>query len=384
MTRCKHIFLALGTAALLTGGCGSDSGLASLRQGMAAFDEGNYAGAIPHLKQAAKRMPDAAVVYYHLGVAHLEQGEMDAATAALNAALELDPTHARAQICLGQVAYHKSAFAEARKRFRLAQKAQDKETQAAALNGLAMVEAAEERHDMARLNLLKALRLTPYPPAFYNLASYYRDTFNLRQDALDNFEMYLRVADKGDAHHRKAENNVASLRAALERTAAEQRGTRRDEAAATRLIGEAIAAQNANQLTRATRVYREALAADPLAFNAAYGLGMTCKRLGQRAEALEAFKRAATLNPGHQDSYLEAAELAFGLRRYEEAAKILDGAIARNPRNAASAELMVKIRHAEGRHGEARAYGEYYLSLLPADAKGRDVYAAWLSDLPVE
>lgn len=157
---------------------------------------------------------------------------------------------------------------------------------------------------------------------------------------------------------------------------------RRDPAAASKLLQDGIAAQSAKQFSKAIKAYREALAADPLTFNAAFGLGMLYKRQGLKSEALEAFKRAASISPGHQDSYHQAAELAMQLRRYDDAEKILDRAIARSPYNPVSADLMARIRYAEMRFAEARVYGEFYLSLLRENDKNRPIYEKWVKSLP--
>jgi Flp pilus assembly protein TadD len=90
---------------LLAGGCGSNSGLSDLQQGMAAFNGKNYAAAIPCLNRAAKRITDSADLYYTLGLSHLYLGELDPAQAAFGAALELKPEHGEAIACLGQIAY---------------------------------------------------------------------------------------------------------------------------------------------------------------------------------------------------------------------------------------------------------------------------------------
>ena len=385
----RNAFLLLGAGGLLACGCGSDSGQRSLREGMAAFNEKNYAEAITQLARATQRITDSADLYYHLGAAHLEKGEPEPAAAAFNAALELNPRHGEALAGLGQVAYYKKDMAQARSCFEraLAAAVSSDAAKASILNGLALVEASQQRNDLARLHLLRAQQACKlYAPSLYNLASLYRDAYNLREEALDQFELYLRVADKQDPYYAKAENNVKRLRLNVERTQAEELDAmRRDPAAAARLLHDGIAAQSAKQYPKAIKAYRDALAADPLTFNAAFGLAMIYKRQGQRAEALEAFKRAAAINPGHQDSYCEAAELAYQLKRYDEAEKILDRAIARSPYGPAGAELMARIRYAESRFPEARAYGEFYLSLLrPNDRANNGAYEKWVKALPAK
>ena len=50
-----HMLLFLFLSGLLAGGCGSKSGLSDLQQGMTAFNQKNYAAAIPCFNRAAKR-----------------------------------------------------------------------------------------------------------------------------------------------------------------------------------------------------------------------------------------------------------------------------------------------------------------------------------------
>ena len=386
----KTCLLILGASGLLVCGCGSDSsGQNALREGMAAFNEKNYAAAITHLTRATQRITSSADLYYHLGCAHLEKGEPEAAAAAFNAALELNPLHGEALAGLGQVSYYKKDLAKARDYFRqaLAATVSSDDAKASILNGLALAEAALQHYDLARLYLLEAQQASPkYAPSLYNLASLYRDTYNLREEALAQFETYVSLADKKDPYLEKGENNVKRLRLNVERTRTEEMDAlRRDPEAAAKLLHDGIAAQSAKQFSKAIKCYRDALAADPLAFNAALGMAMVYKRQGQKAEAMEAFKRAAAINPSHQDSHLQAAETAVQLKRYDEAEKILDRAIARNPYSPASAYLMVSIRHAESRLAEARAYGEFYLSLLRGDEKKNSAaFEKWVKKLPAK
>lgn len=387
MIRTEILFL-LGACSLLACGCGSDSGQSALRQGMAAFKDKNYPEAITCLNRATQRITDSADLYYHLGCAYLEKGELEPATAAFNAALDLQPQHGETLAGLGQIAYYKKDLPKAQAFFEraLAAAVSSDDAKASILNGLALAQAGQQRNDLARLYLLRAQQVSRmYAPSLYNLASLYRDVYNLREEALDQFELYLRVADKQDRYFEKGENNVNRLRLNVERTQAEELDAlRRDPAAAARLLHEGISAQSTKQYPKAITCYRDALAADPLTFNAAFGLAVIYKRQGQRAEALEAFKRAAAISPGHQDSYLQAAELAVQLKRYDEAEKILDRAVARSPYNPASAELMARIRYAEARLPEARVYGEFYLSLLRGDNKNRAAYEKWVRSLPAK
>lgn len=367
-------------------GCGTDSGQKALKQGLAAYKEKNYAAAVTHLNRAGKRLTGSVPLYYHLGLAHLHQGEIEPAQAAFAAALELAPGHAASKVCLGQIAYLQNDLAQAQTCFDEALAVTEApEERARILTALGLTEMGRNRNDLARLYLIRAQQAhRAYAPAYYNLASLYRDAFNLREEALDQFELYVRLADRDDRHVEKAENNIKRLRLNLTRIREEaSEGVRRDPATAARLLQEGARLHaDHRQSAKAVKAFRDALAADPLTFSAAYGLAMAYKAQGRRAEAMEAFRRAAQINPDHQDSYHQAAELAFQLKRYVEAGKLLDRAIARSPFQVASAELMARIRHAEGRLPEARAYGEYTLSLMHPNAKGRRAYEQWVRSLP--
>ena len=383
-----QIFLVFAACGLLVCGCGgSGSGQSAMRRGMTALEERNYPEAIAYLTRASERIAGSANLYYHLGYAHWQNGEPNPAAVAFSAALELNPKHGEALTGLGQIAYYTNNLPQASQLFRQALTEADiasADARASILNSLALTEKGLGRNDQARLYLLRAMQIDRrYAPALYNLASLYRTPYNLHEEALDQLEMYVRIADKNDAHLEKAHSYITRLRAIVERTKAEtQTSIRRDLAAATRHLDEGVQAQSEKQFPKAIKSYRAALAADPLAFNAAFGLAMVCKRLNQSADALEAFKRAGAINPNHQDSHLMAAELAVQLRRYEEAEQILDRAIARSPYNPASARLMASIRHAQNRLPEARAYGEFYLSLLRADDQERVNYEKWVRALP--
>lgn len=383
------VFLLLGACGLLACGCGSDSsGQNALRKGMAAFNEKNYSAAITYLTRATQRIADSADLYYHLGCAHLEKGDLEPAAAAFNAALELNPRHGEALGGLGQVAYHKKDLAKAAATFRraLAADLSSDVAKASVLNALALTEQGLQHPDLARLYWIEAQLACPrYAPALYNLASLYRDAYNLREEALDQFELYVRITDKNDPYLEKGQHNIKRLRDNVERSRSEEMDAlRRDPDAAAKLLHEGILAQSTKQLNKALKCYRDSLAADPLAFNAAFGMGMVYKKLGQRAEAIQAFKQASAINPVHQDCYQLAAELALQLKHYDDAEKILDRAIARSPKNAANADLMVRIRYAETRYAEARAYGEFYLSLWKGSAKDKTAFEKWVKALPAQ
>lgn len=366
-------------------GCGGSSGHRALRDGVAAFKNQSYERAVGHFNRAAKRISDSPELYYNLGRCYQELGQIDGAKAALEAALDLDPDHVDSLTALGQVAYHQKEFDQAYKVLKRALAlSQPGNQRARILNSISLVEGAFERTDMERVALLRAIREDRlYAPAYYNLASIYRDKYQLYEEALDNFELCVRLLDKNDHYHEKAGRVITRLRANVDRTRSEENDRiQRDPAKAATLLRQGETQRVAKQFTRAVALYREALAADPLTFGAAFGQGIAHSEMGQRVQAMEAFRQAAQIQPDHLDSYCRAAELALELRKPAEAAQILERAIARQPASPAMAELMARICHAGKRLPEARAYGSYYLSLVPAGSSGHEAYQRWVDSLP--
>ena len=136
----------VGACVLLTCGCGSDSGQNALKQGMAAFQDKNYSAAITFLTRATQRISNSADLYYHLGAAHLAKGELEPATAAFEAAVELKPSHGEALAGLGQVYYYKKEPLKAQDCFTqaLAAEVASDEAKAGILNGLALVASEQQ------------------------------------------------------------------------------------------------------------------------------------------------------------------------------------------------------------------------------------------------
>lgn len=372
---------------LLACGCGSHSGMTAARDGMTAFKEGRYEKAVSCFTRATTRISNSSELYYNLGLAHLKLGNIEPAQLAFQAAVELSPKNGSSLACLGQISYlqndlsNASVFLE-----KAAANLSDAQALARALTTAGLVETARQRYSLARLNYLRALKLDRhYAPAYYNLASLYRDQFGLREEALDQFELFIRITDAKNDHYEKAANNIKRLRLNLERTrSTEGDRVRRDPPTAAKFLQDGVAAAVSKNYSKAIKAYKDALAADPLTFSAAFGLGMAYRQQRQPADAFAAFKQAAAISPNHQDSYCQAAELALQLRQPGEAAKLLDKALARSPYNPASAKLMAQLCHAENRLPEARAYGEFYLSLIPEKDPNRIPYQKWIKALPTK
>jgi len=360
-------------------GCGSRSGLSAAKKGMAALRDGHNEKAIAYFTAATERNPSSPELYYHLGLAHLKQGNIEPAQKAFQMALDLEPAELKAHVLggLGQVAFHQKEYARAFAALGQAlQIAPDDETRVRVLATMGIVETYCQNYSLARLHYLRALHLDQkYAPARYNLSVLYQDQYGLVAEALDEFGMFLHSLGEKDTNRRDiAEKRIVRLRAKLDQAVARTE-VRRNATRAATLLEDGKNAQASRQYPRAIAAYKSALAADPLAYEAAYELGRVYRLQGMRAEALEAFKKASELyHPMQQECSCQAAELALQLRQPAEALMILNQAIARSPYNPAALKLAALAYQAEAQIPEAIAYGEFYLSIAPGSEPDRAAF----------
>jgi len=381
----RTTYWVLCVISLVICGCGSHSGPGAAKRGNEAFKEGRFDKAVEELTYATSRIANSPELYYNLGVSHMELGNCLQAQDAFLAALNLNPDYSDALACLGQIYFQQDNLPKAAESL---EKALSLSTTADArsriLNAMGLVEARRKHVNLARLHFLRALKENRKSEfAYYNLATLYRDDYRFYEEALDNFEIFVRIADQKSNYYLKAKDNIKRLRSNIERTRAiAPDDVKRDAPKASKLLQEGVTAYSAKQHSKAIKAYKEALEADPLTFSAAYGLGMVYQQQGNKNEARNAFKRASLINPDNQDCYYRAASLSIQLNQLAEATKVLDKAIARSPFNPASAKLMTTIKYREGRYPEARLYGEFYLSVVPVTEAGRKEYEKWVRMLP--
>ncbi|MCL1920314.1 MAG: tetratricopeptide repeat protein [Kiritimatiellaeota bacterium] len=382
MTRISFVFLC---AVALVCGCGSRSGLSDAKKGMAAFKDGNHEKAIRYFTAATERITSSPELYYHLGLAYLAHGDVKDARDAFEAALNLSPVENEANILggLAQAAYHLKDFKAALAALEHALAVSpDDGTAVRLLTAMGAVQASNQNYSLAHLYYLRALKMNfSHAPARYNLSVLYQDQYDLKEEAFDNFKLFMGTADAKDKKRDKVENRINRLRTNLDRMAAARPAPQRNATRAGVLLQEAVNAHIARQHSRAVKAYKDALEADPLTFSAAYGLASLYRQQGNRAEALETFKIAIDINPTHQDSYAKAADMALQLRQPDEAVRLLTKALARSPNNPETARLMAQAAAAKRNGLEAAAYGEFYLSLIPKDSPDRAEFEKWVNTL---
>ena len=120
-------YAAVGTALLLfvANGylrqkTGKTESTALVQDPIVALNHGNFAQAIPSLKQAAERNPDSEPTRYLLGLAYVGAHQPDAAIASFQEALRLKPDDPDAEAGLGLAYQAKGMHAEAEEAFRKA------------------------------------------------------------------------------------------------------------------------------------------------------------------------------------------------------------------------------------------------------------------------
>jgi tetratricopeptide (TPR) repeat protein len=92
-------FLAL---AILAGSCASlgrfDPAYESFDRGLALFNQGHFAEAVPHFERATRQNPEFGEAYFYLGRSYLSQSKWRAAIPPLRTAFRLSPRHAQQEI----------------------------------------------------------------------------------------------------------------------------------------------------------------------------------------------------------------------------------------------------------------------------------------------
>ena len=298
----------------------------------------------------------------------IAQKDADAAASASAQALALQPESAEAHLLAGQAACLRQDYDEARAQFTSVIKAKSLPAalRAKAYVGLGTVDFVQHDADAARFSFLQARRLdSRNEAAWYYLGMIYRDTCRFTEAALEQFQIFARLSRPDEPHAESVVRKVIpDLRAAIQRAAAEIPGaaTRKPEAAA-KLLAEAQELEEKKRLAQAKKKYAAAFEADPLSYPVALGYARLLKRTETTAEgvdkALLAYRAVIDQRPAVQKNSLEAARLAYANRRWATAVRIMDRAVAHDPQNKESIDVLIGALMKAGNDKLAKAWGEY-------------------------
>ena len=257
--------------------------------------DGRTAEAIPLLKRAAERSPASRLIHYDLGVGLLQVGQVDAAIAALDAALRIDPRYAEALVALGDATLVLRQFDRAVEYFRGALALNDQIAEAQL--GLARALQATGHLDESVVAYRKALALAPGNA----------DAESECGDVL----LRLQQVPEAIGHLREAVRLNPDLGTALNH------------------LGIALAQQG--QLAEARDVFRKAAQLSKSAAEAYYNLGVTAGNEGNAAEALAHYERSFELNPAAALTVEALVSSYLNQHRASDALRVLRNALTASP-----------------------------------------------------
>lgn len=197
---------ALAALCVATAGCGDDSALAE--KGEKAFDNGDFDKAASLFLRASRMEPSSPALKYNNGVALAKQGDSNAAAAAFEEVLAVDPEDLDAAEYLAVELEKTENFDEAHRLMIkvLGGRTAGTAAYARALNTTAKIEFGLNRPDLAIIRLLKAKDTAPdYAPTYFNLAKLYGESFGLYSTAAGYIEKYLQAAGSGPSERDAAE-----------------------------------------------------------------------------------------------------------------------------------------------------------------------------------
>ncbi len=345
-----------------------DDGSAAVAKGMAALEVPDVRGAIAEFEKAARVCETNFEARLQLALAYLRLGEVAPADQAVQAALALCPESAEARLADGQVAYLKKDYKRALADFSAvaAEKSLPDALRSEAFVARGVVEMAQEARELARISFLRAMRLNRRSAAaWYHLGLLSRDWFKFNAAALEQFEMAARFSDPREARAKKLSRDVIpALRAALQKKAASIPGVeKRDPGAAAKLLAEGEALQKKKHIRMAIKKYGAAFEADPLCEAAAekyaYLLSLNDKTKAGVDKALAAYSAAADQRPQRQSYYLSAARLAYANGRWATAAEIMSRAVAHDPENRQTLDVLIAALQKSGLTKQAEAWKGY-------------------------
>jgi len=343
-----------------------DDGSAEVAKGLEALAQHDSAAAAAAFTTATLKCETNFEAQVNLAMVQHQLGNIDNAAAAAAKALEICPESAEARLVDGQVAYLQKDYKRALADFAAVT---GEKTLPAALRSEAwaargVVELAQDIPDTARISFLRAMLLNRRnASAWYHLGVLSRDTYRIPEAACEQFQMAGRLLDARDARAKKISRDILpALRKAIgsQPPATKLDLSKRDPAASAKLLADGKAQRQRNEITRATKTLTAAYKADPLSGPAALAYAqireLRAKTSAEVDEVLVAYRTAIDQNPAAQTVYLEAARLAYKHGRWSTAVAIMDRAVAHDPENRQTLDLLVAALQKAGKNKQAEAW----------------------------
>lgn len=376
--------LLLAAMLVMLCGCGKSDGEREFALAKQALSVKNLDRAAELFMRAAElnsRNIDALVM---LARVRLDLGEVEAAEDAISRASALAPDDLDIAEISAQIDWHSKRYSQARDKYeKLAGNlSADAKVRAQAMAALGLIDIAlsdaqpqdEWLRDRARTEFLMALALDKKcAPAYYHLGILYRsEPFPYKEAALTQFEFFKSVGPQADPRYdRVLRVVIPELKEEINRARAERPGaTNRDSTAAAESIRKAQLAEKKGQTQSARRLYEAAFKSDPLSYEAALGLAKTIKKAEGNSEAgkkraFDAYNAACHLRSSAVTTFLDAAQLAMDLKKYQSAVELYSRAMAANSRNTTAIDGMIRALRKCDRPKTAAIYQKYRDSIAP-------------------
>jgi tetratricopeptide (TPR) repeat protein len=349
-------------------GCEKPDGLAELASARAAYE-------VRDLKKAEKLLEkslsvnatnaDALVAY---AMVKVDLGEIHLAQAAIEKAVAVAGGDVDVRLLSAQIAYHLNDYARAHREFCAvaADESLSASLRSQGFAGAGVVELAGNENDLARISLLKAIRLDrKNAAAWYHLGLIYQG-LGYYEAALEQFNIFVRLEEVADRRVQNVQRSVIpGITESINRQASERPGaSKRDSAAAAKALSAAETAWGKGQYKTAKLRYQEALDADPLSYPAALGLAKTWEKTDATAagqkKVFEYYKTACALSPSSVKTFLVTGELATKLGHHATAVEVYSRAMAADPSNITAIDGLIRsLRKVGGKNDVAAAYQGY-------------------------
>ena len=369
MKQCKAcaVVCAVGLGCLL--GCGSDDGSGDFAAGQAAYGVRDLKKAEKCIEKSVAALPTDVDRLLLLARVKLDLGDLVAAKDFADKAAGFAGEDSDVILFGAQVAWHMKDYEAAAKGFRsIAANAKlPAAVRSQGFSDLGIVEMSNNNPHFARIDFLKAIRLDYHnASACYHLGLLFRDVFDYREAALEQFEKFVRLEASASPRVQKVQRTIIpALKESIAKALTDRPGvSKRDSAACAAKITKAEAALKKGQAKTARQLYQDALVTDPLSFPAAIGLAKTwpkadATRNGQ-VKSLEAYRIACSLRPGSISTFLTTGALAFQLGFHAQAVEIYSRAVAAAPNSLEALDGLIRSLRKIGNKAKiAQAYQDY-------------------------
>ena len=379
--------LVLALSAALVG-CGPKDGSRERTAANAALSAGDSRKAAELYAKSLTYAPDNVDSLVNGARANLALGATAEATRLIANARVLAPTDADVLQVSAHVALAAGDKQLARKAFSTLAEGEDysREVRSLGWTGLGIIDMIEARdakaegaRDRARTNFFRAIRVNgKNESAYYHLGLLYRDYYDYKEMACEQFDVYVRLETKeGELTSKRVQNvrrNVLpELREAINAAVVSRAGAgARDSNACAAALQKADAAWKKGNFKTARLRYSDAYRADALNHAAALGLARSwaktdLRKVGQ-VESYKYYRIACELNASAYKTFAEAGDMALKTGHYSAAVEIYSRALAIRPLNSAAVSGVIKAARKAGQAKVAAVY-QNYLTFLSQKIK---------------